>query len=42
MGQSDEVQIDVLINDNTIEEKIWSTVQRKENLANLFMSIKGA
>lgn len=42
MGQDEDVQIDVLINDNTIEEKIWSTVQRKENLANLFMSIKGA
>lgn len=41
MGQDEDVQIDVLINDNTIEEKIWSTVQRKENLANLFMSIKG-
>lgn len=41
MGQNENVQIDVLINDNTIEEKIWSAVQRKENLANLFMSIKG-
>lgn len=42
MGQTKPVQIDVLINDNTIEDKIWSTVQRKESLANLFMSIKGA
>jgi SNF2 family DNA or RNA helicase len=42
MGQNEDVQIDVLINENTIEEKIWSTVRRKENLANLFMSIKGA
>lgn len=41
MGQNDDVQIDVLINENTIEEKIWSAVRHKENLANLFMSIKG-
>lgn len=41
MGQTEQVQIDVLIFRNTIEEKIWRTVQNKEKLANLFMAIKG-
>lgn len=41
MGQTEPVQIDVLIFRNTIEEKIWRTVQNKEKLANLFMAIKG-
>lgn len=41
MGQTESVQIDVLIFKNTIEEKIWRTVQNKEKLANLFMAIKG-
>lgn len=41
MGQDEAVQIDVIIFEDTIERKIWNTVQNKETLANLFMSIKG-
>ena len=41
MGQEKQVQIDVLINENTIEEKIWKSVQLKQKFADLFMSIKG-
>lgn len=41
MGQTQSVDIKVLILKNTVEEKIWRTVQNKEKLADLFMSIKG-
>lgn len=40
-GQTSNVIIDVLLFDNTVETKIWNTVQNKERLADLFMSIKG-
>lgn len=40
MGQTDDVQIDVLIHKGSIEENIWHAVQNKEKLAQLFMSIK--
>lgn len=40
MGQTNKVTIDVLIFDKTIETKIWNSVQNKERLAELFMSIK--
>jgi SNF2 family DNA or RNA helicase len=41
MGQTADVQIDVLTFKDTIETKIWKTVQQKEKFADLFMSIKG-
>jgi SNF2 family DNA or RNA helicase len=41
MGQTKNVQIDVLTFQDTIETKIWKTVQQKEKFADLFMSIKG-
>jgi len=41
IGQDKDVTIDVLLFENTIEEKIWQTVQNKEKLSDLFMSIKG-
>lgn len=41
MGQDEDVQIDVLIFNDTIESKIWDAVRNKERLADLFMSIKG-
>lgn len=41
MGQTEQVNIDVLIFKDTIETKIWHTVRNKEKLADLFMSIKG-
>lgn len=41
MGQTQNVEIDVLTFENTIETKIWKTVQQKEQFADLFMSIKG-
>ena len=41
MGQTDEVEIVVLYFKDTIENKIWKSVQNKESLAELFMSIKG-
>lgn len=41
MGQKQEVEINVLVLEKTVEEKIWRTVQNKESLADLFMSIKG-
>lgn len=41
MGQTENVQIDVLTFKDTIETKIWNTVRNKEKLADLFMSIKG-
>lgn len=42
LGQTDDVQIDILVHKNTVESKIWHAVQNKEKLAQLFMSIKGA
>jgi len=42
MGQTENVQIDVLTFKDTIETKIWNAVKNKEKLADLFMSIKGA
>lgn len=41
MGQTEDVEIDVLTFKDTIETKIWKTVQQKEHFADLFMSIKG-
>ena len=41
MGQTDDVQIDILLHKDTIETKIWNAVKNKERLADLFMSIKG-
>jgi hypothetical protein len=41
MGQRNNVQIDVLTFKDTIETKIWKTVQQKEKFADLFMAIKG-
>lgn len=41
-GQEKDCNIDVLIFDGSIEDKIWNTVQNKKRLADLFMSIKGA
>lgn len=41
MGQTQDVQIDILTFKDTIETKIWNTVSNKEKLADLFMAIKG-
>lgn len=41
-GQENNCLIDVLVFGNSIETKIWNTVQNKKRLADLFMSIKGA
>lgn len=41
MGQTETVQIDVLLFKDTIETKIWKAVQQKQSLSELFMSIKG-
>lgn len=41
MGQTEQVEIVVLYFKDTIENKIWKSVQNKESLAELFMSIKG-
>lgn len=41
MGQTDDVLVNVLIHRDTVETKIWNTVQNKEKFADLFMSIKG-
>ena len=41
MGQTDDVKVDVLIHKDTVETKIWDTVQNKEKFADLFMAIKG-
>lgn len=40
MGQTKPVQIDVLIAENTGEENIWSTVNKKQTLSDLFYAIK--
>ena len=41
MGQTEPVQIDVLVFGGSIEDKIWEAVQRKQKFADLFMAIKG-
>lgn len=41
IGQDDDVQIDVLLFEDTIETKIWQIVQHKQRLSDLFMAIKG-
>ena len=41
MGQTEDVKVDVLIHKDTVETKIWNTVQNKEKFADLFMAIKG-
>lgn len=41
-GQENNCLIDVLVFGDSIETKIWNTVQNKKRLADLFMSIKGA
>lgn len=40
-GQTEQVQIDILIFKGTVESKILKAVQNKERLSELFMSIKG-
>lgn len=39
-GQNEDVQLDILVFDNTIEIKIWNAVKNKKMLADLFMSMK--
>ena len=41
MGQKQDVTIDVLIFDDSVETQIWKAVKNKESLSELFMSIKG-
>ena len=41
MGQKQDVTIDVLIFDDSVETQIWKAVKNKETLSELFMSIKG-
>lgn len=41
MGQTKPVQIDILTFKDTVETKIWQSVQNKEKFADLFMRIKG-
>lgn len=41
MGQKQDVTIDVLIFDGSVETQIWNAVKNKESLSELFMSIKG-
>lgn len=40
MGQTKPVQVDILIADNTMEEKVWKIVNNKQKLADLFFAIK--
>lgn len=40
MGQNDNVQIIILLFEDTVETNIWRAVKNKERLAQLFMSIK--
>ena len=42
MGQQFDVQVDVLVFDNSIEKDIWKAVQNKSTLAELFMACKYA
>lgn len=41
MGQKEQVTITVLINEGSIETKIWSAVDTKQTLSQLFYAIKG-
>ena len=41
MGQQNDVTVTVLVNADTIEEKIWRVVKNKESLSELFFAIKG-
>lgn len=41
MGQTNDVEIDILTFKDTIETKIWQSVRNKEKFADLFMRIKG-
>lgn len=41
IGQTSQVNIYVLIAEDTIEEEIWNAVRNKERLADLFMRVKG-
>ena len=41
MGQNTDVNIIILLFDQTIETKIWDAVKNKEKFADLFMAIKG-
>lgn len=41
MGQTQNVEIVVLLFEDTVETNIWKAVRNKEKLAQLFMSIKG-
>lgn len=42
MGQTNKVEIIILLFKDSVEEQIWEAVQRKEKAAQLFMNIKGA
>lgn len=41
MGQTKAVNINILVAKNTVEEKIWNTVNNKQTLSDLFYAIKG-
>ena len=41
MGQKEQVTITVLINEGSIETKIWNAVDTKQTLSQLFYAIKG-
>jgi SNF2 family DNA or RNA helicase len=41
MGQTQNVEIVVLLFEDTVETNIWRAVRNKEKLADLFMRIKG-
>ncbi len=41
MGQNEDVQITILLFEDTVESNIWNAVKNKERLAQLFMGIKG-
>ena len=41
MGQTQNVEIVILLFEDTVETNIWKAVRNKEKLAELFMSIKG-
>lgn len=41
MGQKNDVKIQVLIAEHSVEESIWRAVKQKKELAELFMDIKG-
>lgn len=41
MGQKEQVNITILINDGSVENKIWDAVNQKQTLSQLFYAIKG-